>query len=147
MATPGFKPTSPFSAALTLVQWTQTHGREPGWEDCKPPKPGLLSIMTYYRHLPGSTFSAVVSAAFDLVSSFGSYHGAGAGTGTKMRTCLGHGCGARFPFQGAHIGFCSACRKKRTQIQDEWYEEQGLDGPRVRQLGIERIPLSDLMDL
>lgn len=145
MATPGFKPTSPLSAALTLVQWTATHGREPSWEDCKPPKPGLLSIMTYHRHLPGSTFSAVVSAAFELVSSMGTYFLAPAVP--KMRTCLGHGCGTRFLFQGPHIGFCHTCRQKRRHLQEEWYDEQFVSGVQVRQLGIERIPLSDLMEL
>lgn len=142
MANPGFQPTGALSAALTIVHWVVQHnGKHPTTMDCKPSN-GLMSFMTYYRRLPGSSFSAIISAAFDLASGI-SYHV----SATKFRSCLAHGCERRFPYEGAHIGFCPQCRRRRWNVEDSWCDELTITGSKLRQLGMERVSVSELMTL
>ena len=144
MATTGFQPTGSLSAALTIVHWVQKHGRPPTTMECKPSN-GLMSFMTYYRRLPGSSFSAIVSAAFDLVST--AYTGVSTASAIRMRTCLGHGCEQRFPYQGAHIGFCATCRRRRSGAEEEWYEASMVPPSQVRRMGVAEDMISELMAL
>lgn len=144
MGTTGFTATGSLSAALTIVAWVHTHGRHPTTLECKPSN-GLMSFMTYYRRLPGSTFSAIISAAFELTS--GTYASHTVSHTMRMRSCLGHGCEQRFPFQGAHIGFCPRCREKRTGVEDEWYEANTVSLKKLRMLGLDLGTVSDVMDL
>ena len=142
MSTTGFTATGSLSAALTIVAWVQRHGRQPTTLECKPSN-GLMSFMTYYRRLPGSTFSAIISAAFDLTSNMQT--SAMVSHTIRMRTCLGHGCEQQFPFQGAHIGFCPRCRQKRAGVEDEWYETNTVSMKKLRSFGIDLESMSDLM--
>ena len=144
----GFPAVGMFSAALTLVHWIQKHGREPRPLECTP-KNGLMSHVTYYRHLPGSSFSAIISAAFCLVSGLPLplLSSASSAASVKMRTCLGHGCEKRFPFEGPHIGFCPKCRKRRLHTEDDWTDGAIISSRELRRLGMEQSTLSEMMEL
>ncbi len=148
MATTGFPATGTYSAAITLVRWIQDHGREPRPLECCTSN-GLMSHRTYYRRIPGSSFSAIVSMAFALVSGMPVPCGLSAVSATssvKMRTCLGHGCERQFPYQGPQIGFCPKCRRKRSGLEAEWWEEATVTRIQLRKLGLEREPETELME-
>jgi hypothetical protein len=141
MATTGFPATGTISAALTLVQWIHHHGREPRPLECCVSN-GLMSHRTYYLRIPGSNFSAIISTARELVSHILTFPSNGVCqyglvSSVKMRLCLGHNCNTQFPYEGAHIGFCPKCRRKRSAIQNEYYEDGAIPGISLRRLGLD----------
>ena len=140
MGTPGFQPTGAFSAALTIALWVKNHdGKHPTTLDCKPSN-GLLSFMTYYRRLPGSSFSAIISAALAMVSAMPT-----STTSLRMRHCLGPNCEASFPYEGSHIALCPRCRKHRAHAEDTPYETPWVTVHQLQRFGFSCLDDGDLI--
>lgn len=140
--------TTPLSAALTLVSWIQTNKRFPSPRECRASTVGI-HWTTLYNVLPGSSFSAMVSAALDIAGM--------CLTGkeepflspeipqVKIRRCLGAHCDATFPDQGAHVRFCERCRKR---ISDSVVEEPDplVTRADMRRFGIGMADWDDIME-
>jgi hypothetical protein len=107
---------TPLSAAMTIVRWTEEHGREPRDQDCRG-SGGLLWASTYYRRLEVSTFSAAIQRSFELASGANVF-----ATEPKRKTkkCLGYeNCGKTILDEGHAIRFCAQCRKRQANEESE----------------------------
>ena len=98
---------SKVSAALTIWEWIQAHGRPPRASECRLEN-GLHHYATYYNVFQLSNFSAsIIPMVSALCSS------------VKIRRCLGYttggaDCPNTFPDQGPQFRLCETCKKKET---------------------------------
>ena len=116
MPATGVPPISPYSAALTIVQWIQQHGREPHKYECRPAN-GLLSYMTYYRHFHGAGFSAIVSHAIDVVATYQPPFPPQNNTPRTAVRCLC--CDTFFASDSRAVRICRSC-KQRQRYNEEF---------------------------
>ena len=133
---------SPLSAAVTLAQWTQTHGRPPRCSECTGQE-GLHWYPTYYEAFALSTWSAIVDAASTLTQGWGL--SGGSISATPRKRCLNAPeCGALIPDEGPAIRLCGPCQQQ-ARHPGAWVEP--LIAPhRWRRWGIKDIEGDDWME-
>lgn len=115
MARPGFPPMTQFSAAVTLIQWAQDHGRLPRCSDCAG-SGGLHWFTTYYKTFQASTFSGVLELAASLLSGVELSSSIGDRL-REMKPCMNApACPEMIVDEGKHIRFCVGCRKRKQVL-------------------------------
>lgn len=114
MAAPGRVPLSPMSAALTLVAWTQTHGRAPRCTECVGQE-GLHWYPTYYDAFALSSWSAILDEARALTSGLG-VSLVVTMTPTLKRCLNAPECPSLIPDEGPAIRLCASCHHESRRV-------------------------------
>ena len=133
----GFDAISPLSAALTIVYFSQVHGRLPHARECHATESHglLLSRKTYTRAFRVSTFEQVLSAIPDVLS------------GLSWYTCLGKDCTNRFPKVQSNVRFCESCRKKREHdVDTTWLDAPFVHRTQLRKWGADLLGWEQSID-
>ena len=129
----GFPPITPLSAAFTIVQWKQEHARPPQCKDCVG-SGGLYWWNTYYKTFVCSTWSAVLSIAFDLISGQAVLQ-------RSMKRCLNYPeCQEWLPHENHSIRICQRCKRAKqhhpTTELDATMLEPAFTRPQLKRWGV-----------